>query len=312
MIIIEGPDGTGKTTLAKKLRVALGLSSNAILHSGPPTKTGPHNVSGAWVDYTGVVFSSETPVNAVMDRFIYGERVYGPLLRNDRRFTIVHQRMIERLLFSTRSVVVFCLPPYEQARDNWKARREAKGELITDERVYEQTYQEFERIRREVQLPCIVWDPFLWPVEDLVKAIRNAKPPINVGPGHGMFSSDSTLLVGDFLSHDGQPMSWPAIEYASYSPMYKLTVQLELARIREDQLYWVNSHKLAPRGKVLNRMIDFLEIMKPRKIISVGEGGNAWIRENRITAQAFVPGVIEWFNQHPFADHPLIQQVLRR
>lgn len=69
MIVLEGGDKTGKTTLAKALVKVYGLR---YLHFGPP---GPN----AMKEYTEALQAIKQPT--VCDRFFVGELVYGPMLR---------------------------------------------------------------------------------------------------------------------------------------------------------------------------------------------------------------------------------------
>lgn len=69
--ILEGPDGAGKTTLAKFLVNAAKLESH---HFGPPTKP-------ALEEYLHWLVDHDPSHHRVIDRFHLGESIYGPLFR---------------------------------------------------------------------------------------------------------------------------------------------------------------------------------------------------------------------------------------
>ena len=71
VIIIEGADNVGKTSVAKYIANKLGYK---YIHFGPPSD--PETVKYEYLDFI------ETVDNAVVDRSFIGEFVYGPLFRN--------------------------------------------------------------------------------------------------------------------------------------------------------------------------------------------------------------------------------------
>ena len=84
-LVIEGPDGAGKTTLAQ----ALCASGYAYRHEGPPPPTVP-----ALRYYAGILARLEQPT--LLDRFHLGELVYGPIVRESRRSSVICARRASR------------------------------------------------------------------------------------------------------------------------------------------------------------------------------------------------------------------------
>lgn len=78
MIILEGTDGVGKSTVAKRLAAAGYVS----VHAGPPTGTD-------WFDeyVAPVVDARDAGVNLVMDRWHVGEMVWPRYFGRDSLFT---------------------------------------------------------------------------------------------------------------------------------------------------------------------------------------------------------------------------------
>jgi len=118
MIVVEGPDGSGKTTLAKWIAENCGLE-----YRRAPTlssETGPDDKAVFWFEDQLV---GKTAEGGVYDRvFIISEPIYQlaspgrPLMRNERYMTAHLQRFL-----NTCKLLIFCLPPWETARDNMDA-----------------------------------------------------------------------------------------------------------------------------------------------------------------------------------------------
>lgn len=125
-IIIEGPDGAGKTTLARFLCHRHNMGYH---HEGPP----PVGVSA--LEHYGRLLA-EAPRPTVFDRLHLGEVVYGPLLRGGSRLSTYDWGLMNRLIRGTGSVVVTCLAPWATCITN----NRAKEELIKDEGLLRVAY----------------------------------------------------------------------------------------------------------------------------------------------------------------------------
>ena len=132
-VILEGPDGSGKTTLARRF-VPLGYEYR---HEGPP----PKGVS-AFEHYARLFAEAKRPM--VFDRFHLGELVYGPLLRGDASFTYDDAVRLTRLVNGTGTPIIFCCPPWDVCQAN-SARKE---ELIKNENLRRVAYMRWLEIAR--------------------------------------------------------------------------------------------------------------------------------------------------------------------
>lgn len=118
MIIVEGCDGSGKSTLIKNLGI-----TDTLWMGGARVKHPTRGVSWAYADNVPPVaqFGRQIQRNlhrVAFDRFHISERVYGPLLRGEQ---VMDDDAFERVSAELRRLrvpVILCLPPYEAAYAN--------------------------------------------------------------------------------------------------------------------------------------------------------------------------------------------------
>jgi hypothetical protein len=113
-IIVEGPDGAGKTTLVNALRQR--LSCLRYHHEGPPPK------EGSILRHYGSLIATKD--DTIFDRAHFGELVYGPLLRGQSGLESRDMVMMRRLTRGLGVISILCLPPWEVCRTNTETRSE--------------------------------------------------------------------------------------------------------------------------------------------------------------------------------------------
>lgn len=116
MIIVEGPDGAGKTTLIKQLKERFGLEvAPRVVTKGAEAMVDLR----VWVEENleaGFQYQ-------IFDRHrLISEYIYGPLLRKEQQpgFTDLTWStvMLHRLYTTVEPIVIYCLPPLEVVRAN--------------------------------------------------------------------------------------------------------------------------------------------------------------------------------------------------
>lgn len=119
MIIVDGPDGSGKTTVIEKLgyerkvlrslRDGVGATNNkGWARPGEP-------VVEAYRRQLTLALATEKATGAriAFDRFHLSEYVYGPILRNEQLITAGVLIEINKMLRDLKVPVILCLPPFK-------------------------------------------------------------------------------------------------------------------------------------------------------------------------------------------------------
>lgn len=229
--IIEGPDGAGKTTLARRLAETTGAY---YVHLGafPRVKVG---LARLYVD--AMMPAVLGLADVVMDRSWLSERPYGAAFRagEDRLRSAV--RSLERLAWRCQTVVVRCLPPLERVVENFGRRPELLGtreELVA-------VYRSYEDLR--TSLPMVTLDPF--GTSDVHH--NGASVPHSLRHQTAGNLRGRVTIVGDRFAamSDRDPLyQWPFGALCSDGCSRWLGDQLDAGGISERDLFWCNSDML--------------------------------------------------------------------
>ena len=112
IIVIEGADDTGKTTLAQWF-VKQGF---AYQHTGKPEPG-----EDVFATYTKRLIEARGK-DVVFDRLHVGEIVYGTIMRGNSGLSLEQLRLLNRLLFAEGGLIIFCLAPFERIQEHWQQR----------------------------------------------------------------------------------------------------------------------------------------------------------------------------------------------
>lgn len=143
MIIVEGPDGAGKTTLVNRLME----HPNLDLVKGERACTSDDGAIPDLADWVDSTLKIDNQRNVLYDRFpLYSDFAYGPLIRGIASprfddFAWVHSRM-NMLKSRHNPMIIFCLPPKLIVLDNVMDSHEGttwhlKGVLAKIEGIYD-------------------------------------------------------------------------------------------------------------------------------------------------------------------------------
>ena len=253
LTIFEGPDGSGKTTVARDYAASTGARYE---HFGPlfQVTTG---VARMYVEAMLPALLGYQDV--VWDRSWLSEAPYGNAFRNGQdRLGVEGRRMLERLAMRCATVVVRCDPGWEAVKTSFETGRE---EMLEDTGQLRQVYYDY--LHMDTALPVVTYDyrsrtihpinpaPRTWPHPVQAQSAGNLKAKIHlVGEGFADRKNDDAWYQWPFASFSGSGCSrW-------------LTAELQRFGISEADLCWWNSDMVAD----LNR----LPVAEDMMVISLG------------------------------------------
>lgn len=133
MIIVEGPDGAGKTTLCKAISAEFHLELVAPQRGGEapivPVRNRVYRALGKAVQ-------GRHPAK-VYDRLFFSELVYGEVLRGQIAFSAFEQNYVNRMLVGLRCPVIMCLPSKQTCRENLTKNKQMEGVEENFDAIYE-------------------------------------------------------------------------------------------------------------------------------------------------------------------------------
>jgi hypothetical protein len=136
IFVLEGPDGSGKTTLAKELQA----NGFQYLKCGVPT---PEQQCDLLRYYGGILLNCLVAGDWVIDRLFVGELVYGPVMRGASSLEPEEEGVLIDLCQRFNIQHVFCMPPLETVVLNWNSRR--AEEYVDQEKKLHEIYAGYRR-----------------------------------------------------------------------------------------------------------------------------------------------------------------------
>ena len=173
MIIIEGPDNAGKTTLMKQLMEDFDLKQAPLKFDPHDKEDVPKEVVDFYdkvMDYMGYKTEDEL-INEVWDRVYFSELVYGPLKRGEVGLTQEQALMVPKIIQAHRPLIIMCMTHKANIINNLAERQQYVdyheiGEMIDRYNNllnemeaftpyfyrYDYKYNSYENVRRYVEL----------------------------------------------------------------------------------------------------------------------------------------------------------------
>lgn len=124
MIIVEGADNTGKSTLVEQL-----LKLDPTLTKVEREKFKPNKGETIGAGYMRTLipkgnmnFAQHS--NSIVDRLFASECIYGNLYRDGCRMSFAEHNVIKALMMQCVAMVIFCNPPNEAILKSWREREQ--------------------------------------------------------------------------------------------------------------------------------------------------------------------------------------------
>jgi thymidylate kinase len=277
LIIVEGPDGAGKTTLIKKTFKKQSRVFKMRHHGAYPgeEEIAQHYMKTMWPAFTG-------RQAIIMDRCWLAEPIYGAAFRQGQdRIGVAYARMLERVALTCRGVVVLCLPPFSVCAKAFKARLAVGKEYLDSVPTLRKVYDGYEYLHHQRVHSCALpivkydWRKAVTGLNGLYDYMELHRPARNMGPGAGHWApGEVVLLVGERLSPGVRAGFPPFVSFTRAGCSAWLAEQLHTGGILERQLYWVNA--LGKGGRPIDPT--FVAGLKPKRIIALGEVAAGWCR----------------------------------
>ena len=241
VIILEGPDGAGKTTLAHKLADRLGAR---YVHLGPMT-----NVKDLGRIYVEAMLPAiQGYQTVIMDRAWFSEEPYGTVFREGKlRNDSVIDAMLERLVLSCTGVVIYCDTDPKRLVESFTSRKgqeylDRADQMLAVARAYR------DRMGR-TELSMFRYD---YASDDVDSITQSLKFQLDLqSPHYADWESTgnlngSVLLVGEgYTDHQNTDnlLQRPFVSFARNGSSYWLTRQLQVGEIPERELCWINQDR---------------------------------------------------------------------
>lgn len=289
LIILEGPDGGGKTTfgveLAKALRFKYIHMSAMSSVGGGLAKMFVEAMMPALYGYQGVV----------MDRCWRSEPIYGAEFRGgDDRVGPESAAMLERIAARCHPTYVLCLPPVDACLETFRSR---KGEEYLDTEVQlQEVYHNYKRTRANYDA---VYDRTQLSTRQMVEQLSLAVASqrmhkdlrhSTVLPTVGWLDASVAIMGEAFGSHkDCDPLQqYPFVSFSGHGCSRWLTSHLLQAEVSERSLVWLNANFDR------QHISDFLGQTRIKAIFALG------VEASRAASDIDVPnGVIVHHVNHP-------------
>ena len=135
IIIIEGPDGSGKTTLAGILSRQTGFP---VVH-----RTQPKSEEEKAKMMDGYVDAIKKGKNIIFDRCWYSEMAYGPIMRDKSVISYPEMYELEQLLTKRGALIIYCTDKPETL---WYRCSKRGEDYMTDYGTFVSICKEFDKI----------------------------------------------------------------------------------------------------------------------------------------------------------------------
>lgn len=223
MIIVEGPDGSGKTTLIdrlgfqrkhlKALRAGVGSEGSGNWGAGRP----------AIEAYANQLLTE--PSTTAFDRFYLSETIYGPILRGQSAIRSTEVTVLQRLITALHVTEVICKPAFITSFSNVCREGRERPAYQTDAFLRD-SYAGFDRASANPRY--VVWNYEYDPLPSI-------DPSLSYTPDSIGDPKARVLIIGKGLSTE---MPWPLFSMEGTAGF--INTNLWYSRVNERDLAFTN------------------------------------------------------------------------
>jgi len=276
IFVIEGPDGSGKTTLCNKLAEYLGDSK--YIHLTYRFKDRMFDYHTAAIELC-LKYARHKPV--ILDRWWPSEKIYADVFRGGSKWPL-GGRLLDRVALKHGVTYVFCVPSDQKAYyERFDKLKESRDEMFsTMQGVYE-AYADlyrtmgprFDAVHYDIDSHGRHLDEYCKWVIDHAWSVKDIVAPEWLDPENRLVAGNSyrpkILLVGDQSNPKTRRDVWPFFEHGNSSLW--ITEALQKLGINEDKLAWVNSREA---DGVVADLNDYVEETAPTHIVALGHSAS--------------------------------------
>jgi thymidylate kinase len=155
MILIEGADNTGKSTLVKKLLTRCSGIMPLVRERFKPGMEGTIGQTHIQALLPITTRTVQQHYNTISDRTFFSECIYGQLFRGGCRMTAAEHFQLYALLHRYRAIVIWCDTPDVVIEATWRKREQLYDR---DPLVIARAYREhIPRLTEELTCFCYDW-----------------------------------------------------------------------------------------------------------------------------------------------------------
>lgn len=264
LIILEGVDCAGKTTLAHRLAANLGNAE--IIHRGPP-EDHPLNEYELALDH----YIPGVGQNIVLDRWHLGADVYGPLKRGKSQLSDEDRWHIEAYLLARGALLVLVEPP---SAETMLHRMHTRGETYVDDVEALQVLKNFRPVWQTSMVPGVRYvTEENTSIEELLsigELLENDSAPLAPYPSYIGSPYAHTLLLGD-VGNTNLAGEMAAPFKAAFAPFTGTSGKYLLEALHPDHTFGVaNSGEVNIKG--------LWRTLRGPKIVALGREAEARVK----------------------------------
>lgn len=245
IIVLEGCDCAGKTTLAKHL--CRELQAEYVHFSKPKGKAGH--------EYMYFLCQANINKNYVVDRFMLGEQVYGPLFRGKSTINQEEQFYIEHKMKAMGCVLFWCDPGLAEIMKNIKIRGDDHVKVKDCKKIRNQ----YIKVLQQTTLPVNRYNYTTMSYVNVLLIAKKVMQNTVVSPKVvGNTTAPAVLFVGDELN---KKMPFRSVFYST-SGMFLMRTIMELK---------LTSFCVCNSKGFGSLSIDEIHHLGPRNVVCLGE-----------------------------------------